>query len=723
MLHALKLKVFDLLHQSNGTEHHTDNYNSDDLVVRRGQPFKVRFTFNRGVKKEDKLQFVALTGSYPLEADNTHAVFPLTSSQDITSWAAVKDADEKNGLVVKIYTPATAVIGHYKLSVKISSKKGKTSTYKLDGFTLLFNPWCPDDDVFLDDEAERQEYVLNDNGMIFFGQEDFILNEGWNFGQFEESILSICLAILDKNLNYQEDPVTDCSRRNDPVYIGRVVTTMVNHFEDDGVVMGRWKGSYIGGVDPMEWIGSVDILKRWKRGGYKPVKYGQCWVFGGVTCTVLRCLGIPTRIVTNFLSAHDTNRNLWLDQHFDTSGQLVAETSDSVWNFHVWNESWFLRHDLGSELSYSGWQVLDSTPQETSTGIYRCGPASVNAVKQGDVELDYDVPFVFAEVNADRVTWILYDDDLAEQVYTDTKSIGQKISTKALGSDERVDITSSYKYPEGSEEERAVFQKARQKLIKMGVLGKRDRGKKTIARSWARATRRILDSDSEDDTTARSKPKKPLISGKFKLPERPMVSEDINLSLILKNLTASGKTINVNFSSSTVKYTGQPTADIWRDSKSITLKPHGEERIPVQISALDYEHDLTSDNMVEVAAVCEVKNGGKLLVRKHVVLDHPPLGIEVLGEAVVNEPVQVEVTFTNPLPLWVKDGRLLVEGSGLIEGQLRRQVHTLEPRESSSIQFEITPSRSGSRQLLVVFTSKRFPDIKGFQSVEVVESH
>lgn len=35
-------------------------------------------------------------------------------------------------------------------------------------------------------------------------------------------------------------------------------------------------------------------------------------------------------------------------------------------NFHVWNESWFARQDLGP--SYGGWQVLDATPQEESEG-------------------------------------------------------------------------------------------------------------------------------------------------------------------------------------------------------------------------------------------------------------------------------------------------------------------------------------------------------------------
>ncbi len=48
---------------------------------------------------------------------------------------------------------------------------------------------------------------------------------------------------------------------------------------------------------------------------------------------------------------------------------------------------------------YGGWQVVDATPQELSQGSYRCGPASVSAVRNGEVNLKFDTPFVFAEVS------------------------------------------------------------------------------------------------------------------------------------------------------------------------------------------------------------------------------------------------------------------------------------------------------------------------------------
>lgn len=56
---------------------------------------------------------------------------------------------------------------------------------------------------------------------------------------------------------------------------------------------------------------------------------------------------------------------------------------------------------------YGGWQAVDSTPQETSQGTFCCGPASVRAIRSGQVYHKHDTPFVFAEVS-DREESISY---------------------------------------------------------------------------------------------------------------------------------------------------------------------------------------------------------------------------------------------------------------------------------------------------------------------------
>ncbi len=42
----------------------------------------------------------------------------------------------------------------------------------------------------------------------------------------------------------------------------------------------------------------------------------------------------------------------------------------------------------------------------------RCGPASVKAIQHGHVFLGYDTKFLFAEVNGDKLTWVVTQDDL-----------------------------------------------------------------------------------------------------------------------------------------------------------------------------------------------------------------------------------------------------------------------------------------------------------------------
>uniref|UniRef100_A0A663NCN6 protein-glutamine gamma-glutamyltransferase n=1 Tax=Athene cunicularia TaxID=194338 RepID=A0A663NCN6_ATHCN len=547
------------------------------------------------------------------------------------------------------YTSTEAILRRgqaFKITVNL--QRGVQSG---DNFTFIAST---DDDVYMANEKERWEYVLNDSGIIFQGLEKHIQQEAWNYGQFEEDILDISLAILDRSLNHRQDPAADVSNRNSPTYVSRVISATVNSNDEKGVVEGKWNGKFRSGTNPLQWSGSVTILRKWHRGRYKPVRYGQCWVFAGVMCTVLRSLGIPTRVITNFNSAHDRNINLSIDEYIDISGKTLHLTEDSVWNFHVWNESWFIRRDLGS--FYDGWQVLDATPQERSKGIYQCGPASTRAIKEGDVNLDYDSSFVFAAVNADYVTWIHYSKKIKERIYSDTRKIGKFISTKAVGTNDRVDVTANYKYPEGSLKERRVYKKAL-KLLGVRSTGKRAKNRRRSSVAW----RQNMTPPAQ----------KPSISGKLILDASPVIGQDILLTLALRNLISDFKTIKVKLSASAILYTRKPKAEILKLSRSIKLGSEEVKEISFKISYSQYKNSLTDDRKILVTALCETKQGPSLLVEKDIVLQDPLLTIKVLGPAVVHKAVNVQVTFTNPLSEVVTDCVLRAEGSGLLKEQLR----------------------------------------------------
>lgn len=66
------------------------------------------------------------------------------------------------------------------------------------------------------------------------------------------------------------------------------------------------------------------------------------------------------------------------------------------------------------------------------------------------MQFAYDAPFVFSMVNADRVAWLLSGAQ-REKLHWDMSAVGNHISTKRVASNEREDITDSYKHKEGKE--------------------------------------------------------------------------------------------------------------------------------------------------------------------------------------------------------------------------------------------------------------------------------
>lgn len=102
--------------------------------------------------------------------------------------------------------------------------------------------------------------------------------------------------------------------------------------------------------------------------------------------------------------------------------------------------------------------------KEESRGMMQCGPAPLKAIKDGEIYVGYDTGFVFGEVNADRVTWVVEQDDDTSYIKSmgsrRNRSVGINISTKSVGSYNRHLLTDDYKFQEGTEEERAAFSTA-----------------------------------------------------------------------------------------------------------------------------------------------------------------------------------------------------------------------------------------------------------------------
>ncbi|RVE73967.1 hypothetical protein OJAV_G00036420 [Oryzias javanicus] len=681
----LKVQSIDLMKDKSGEnrmKHRTHLYQNDNFIIRRGQTFQMWITLSRPFDAHTDMLYLHLkTGPVPSVGKGTYVIVPLVENLKGNCWeAAVVEKDDKR-IKLSVNSPATAIIGRYQFIVETTSPNGPSfSTYDhTNDIYMLFNPWSKDDTVYLDDEEERQEYVLNDVGRIYYGNEYQIGARTWNYGQFDSGILTACLYILEKSR-------TPNYGWGNPVNVVRIISAMVNSPNDSGVLAGNWSGNYTGGKSPTAWNGSIEILKQYYASKGSPVKYGQCWVFGGVTTTVMRCLGIPTRTVTNFRSAHDTDVSLTTDVYVDENMEPLNNLNhDSIWNFHVWNDCWMARPDLPD--GNGGWQAVDSTPQEESNGIYCCGPAPLTAIRSGQVYLKYDCPFVFAEVNSDKIYWQRNANGTYRKIYSENSVVGCNISTKAVGSDERNDITHMYKHPEGSEQERMAVETA----CRFG----------SKAHAYASPT-------AEDISV------KVVLEG-----EGPKIGSDAVLCIKLYNSSSEKRNVSLYIQVAAMYYTGVHKATIHKDHIDVDLKPKKET-----IIQLTLPYDLYKDQLVDQAALMltlsgRVKETQQVLATQFSFrLRTPDIIIKPTRRAVVGRKMEVEISFTNPLPDVLKDVVFNVEGIGL-QSAHKKIYREIGSHATITFTEEFTPTLAGTKKLVATLDCSQLTQVHGVGDIIV----
>ncbi|XP_071951655.1 protein-glutamine gamma-glutamyltransferase K-like [Antedon mediterranea] len=678
----LKIKSIDMLLERNKREHHTSEYEIDELILRRGQSFTLEVEFDREFKPaQDNITIELRFGNRPRVSYGSRIIIPFAKKKVEDEWC-VTLVSSKGTKVCLCVNPGDAdmIIGRHELIVITRVNNADENEMKFDDdIFMLFNPWFKKGDVYMEDDKERNEYVMNENGQYFYGSKKQIGSGPWYQGQFEAVALECAMLLLERSSLSQV-------KRSNVVEVTRAMSAMVNSQDDDGVLVGNWSGDYEDGTSPTTWNGSVAILEEYMKTG-QSVKYGQCWVFGSVFTTLMRALGVPTRTTTNFGSAHDTDANLTLDYHYDDNGDPLEDLNDdSIWNFHVWNDCWMARADLPD--GYGGWQAVDATPQETSAGIYRMGPSSLTAIKRGHVYLDYDTKFVFAEVNAEKVDWRVSEDGRNFSVIdTDSDYVGMNMSTKAVGRYARHDVTNDYKFREGSVEERTSVATALRSI---------------------RRKKRLQKHVSTD------------VSFSVNIPDDVKIGKDFDVKVTVKNTTSEKRNLFVNVNGKTVYYTGVVAGIAIRDKKYAELKANASTTLVFKVEAEQYIPELVDYAAIKFFIMAGVQQTKQAFSGTYdLSLTKPDLDVSVDDSTVtVDEAFNLTVKFTNPLEINLTQCVFRVEGPG-IEGSKSIPYKHIRGNENVQLNARLTPKRSGSRQFIVGFNSKELTNLTGYKTINV----
>uniref|UniRef100_A0A4W4FGY3 Protein-glutamine gamma-glutamyltransferase 2 n=1 Tax=Electrophorus electricus TaxID=8005 RepID=A0A4W4FGY3_ELEEL len=622
-------------HTQNNADHHTDVFCKDRLIVRRGQPFTINLSMKSDMSKLSVATLIAETGLHPSVSSGTRVSMDVNGEPQSSGWSAALSQHGKD-ISLTVCASPKAPIGKYRLILSEPS-------------VLLFNPWCADDTVYIEKEEEQEEYVMSQDGIIFRGAANYIQSCPWNFGQFESGILNVCLKILNKSLQYKKDPDKDVSQRGDPMYVTRVLSAMINSNDDSGVLAGKWGECYSGGVAPTSWTGSVEILRQWSDCNCASVRYGQCWVFAGVGCTVARALGIPCRVITNFESAHDSNGDLKIESYVNENGQRVKE------NYHCWLESWMKRPDL--KPGYDGWQASDPTPQEQSEGVMCCGPVPVKAIKGGDLTCKYDAAFVYAEVNADHIVKCRLTDGRVVDIVNKVQ-IGQKISTKRIGLDDREDITHLYKHREGEVLHACIPQLVMKQQLSAVVL------------HHAAHCGHVF-----------------LFCAK---------------SISIGNVPGCTNTMQCHCSQAM-----SPLLAVLR--------------VPMEHTYNSYSALLcTGCQLLVTAQLTDIGRCGRMMEKRVVILEDPEITIQILRQPRVGQQSCAKLSMRNPVPEVLGKCRFTIEGPNLTHGEtLSRTIPNVEPGKEARAKIYFRPTRSGQHKLMVDLYSKKLGHVKAYTNLNV----
>ncbi|KZC05406.1 PREDICTED: hemocyte protein-glutamine gamma-glutamyltransferase-like [Dufourea novaeangliae] len=704
----LVVEAVYLYEKENAKAHRTFNYELVHLdpptpVLRRGQAFNVAVRFNREyVDETDIVRLLFSFGPNPNILRGTRGVNTVTNRDsyltDLEAWGVRMIGVSGEDLSVEVRSPIDSPVGVWQLNVETTTlgRKKPPNTYNYENdIYLLFNPWLKEDLVFMEDEQLLDEYVLTDVGKIWVGPWGSSRGREWVFGQFDASVLPACQLLLERS-------GIKAVSRGDPVKMCRAISRITNSNDDKGVITGRWDGQYEDGTAPASWTGSVPILEQFLETG-ESVNYGQCWVFAGTVTTICRALGIPSRVVSNLVSAHDANASLSVDRYYDKDNEELEydpnniEGEDSIWNYHVWNDVWMARPDLPK--GYGGWQAIDSTPQEPSEGVYQCGPASVEAIRQGGVGYNYDVTFMVASVNADLMRW--KEDPESELGYSkidcNKYHIGRMILTKAPwifdpnGDRDREDITSLYKAKEGTEAERLTLYRA----VRSTEMAKR-------FYSLPSPGKEDVEFDLEDL-------------------ERVNIGQPFAVTVHMKNKSDQPRTIQAILSAGSVYYTGVKANLVKRASGDFVLQPHATEQLRLVVTVDDYLDKLVEYCIMKLYCIATVKETRQTWADEDdFQVLKPTILIKIDNEPMVGKPSTITLSFKNPLRRILTECKFNYAGPGLSKNKTL-MFRDVGPEEDVYVEHQLVPQKSGPQKIIATFTSKQLLDITGSAAIDVLD--
>lgn len=89
------------------------------------------------------------------------------------------------------------------------------------------------------------------------------------------------------------------------------------------------------------------------------------------------------------------------------------------------------------------------------------------------------------------------------------------------------------------------------------------------------------------------------------------------------------------------------------------------------------------------------------------------------SKAIVGEPLVINVSFKNPLPISLVQGQFIADGPGLHKQMKIKLTDDIKPDSVTICSFSMTPESAGPATITVKFNSEQLDDVQGYSTIIV----
>jgi PKD repeat protein/sugar lactone lactonase YvrE len=249
----------------------------------------------------------------------------------------------------------------------------------------------------------------------------------WNINPYNSTVFRTALNLVEGNTTKTE------SGKSIIQSIRPTLLTYWNHNPDCSNVITRQQ--YPDQCESLNRMDVPKILTCWTQ--MRTAQAGQCYTFGGVTTSLSRAVGIPSRMLTTTNSGHDdiTIHGIITARDGIHTRTVYPFNDDPYpakewWNYHVWNEMWDTDR-----------YALDAT--------YQVGPSKITDIRSSASVHDSgftDEGFIHDEVNLPTED-IYIDSQGSVHRQTVLDRTASHIWTHDWSTNQRTDILSDYLTP------------------------------------------------------------------------------------------------------------------------------------------------------------------------------------------------------------------------------------------------------------------------------------